>query len=107
MAAVNCSVCAQQKRETQTGLGQLEGELVLIYLNLPFKHSHMFLLVMPGDVQLVVVVADEGVKPDALLCALDLQMSGRVRWTERKHAAKTRHLHTVSVKIIQVWKSYQ
>ncbi len=30
MAAVNCSVCAQQKRETQTGLGQLEGEFVLI-----------------------------------------------------------------------------
>lgn len=48
---------------------------------------------MPGDVQLVVVVADEGVKPDPLLCALDLQRSGGVRWTERKHAAKTIHLH--------------
>ncbi len=30
MAAVNCSVCAQQKWETQTGLGQLEGEFILI-----------------------------------------------------------------------------
>lgn len=40
------------------------------------------LLVMPGDVQLVVVVVDEGVDPDSLLCALDLQLSGRVCWTK-------------------------
>lgn len=49
-----------------------------------FKRN-TFLLVMPGDVQLVVVVADEAVEPDSLLCALDLQRSGRVRWTKQKH----------------------
>lgn len=48
----------------------------------------MFLLVMPGDVQLVVVVADEAVESDSLLCALDLQRSGRVRWTKQKFKCK-------------------
>lgn len=33
-------------------------------------------LVVPGDRQQVVVVADKGVEPDAFACAGDLQRSG-------------------------------
>lgn len=55
---------------------------------------------MPGDVQLVVVVADEAVEPDSLLCALDLQRSGRVRWTnESQHLSCIATTTSLNVKM--------